>query len=93
MDRVSLQSQSGVKWRAGLQDRPGAKGQYAGVALHAGLICLGAADAMDLDLQLELFEVALDELAGDPDLVNQVLEVTADAADEIHILRYALPPD
>jgi hypothetical protein len=77
----------------GPADRPGAKGQYAGVALHAGLICLGAADAMDLDLQLELFEVALDELAGDPDLVNQVLEVTADAADEIHILRYALPPD
>lgn len=77
----------------GPADRPGAKGQYAGVALHAGLICLGAADAMDLDLQLELFEVALDELAGDPELVNQVLEVTADAADEIHILRYALPPD
>ena len=48
---------------------------------------------MDLDLQLELFEIALDELAGDPNLVNQVLEVTADAADEIHILRYALPPD
>jgi Domain of unknown function (DUF5615) len=77
----------------GSADRPGAKGQYAGVALHAGLICLGAASAMDLDLQLELFAVALDELAGDPDLVNQVLEVTVDTADELHVLRYALPPD
>jgi hypothetical protein len=69
---------------------PGERGQYADVPLHAGLICLNGPEGMDLALQLELFEVALDELAIDPDLVNQVLEVTADD-DDIHVLRYALP--
>jgi hypothetical protein len=32
------------------------------VAIHAKLICLNGAEGMDLDLQLELFEPALDEL-------------------------------
>jgi hypothetical protein len=49
---------------------------------------------MDLDLQLELFEAALDELDCDNDLVNQVLEITLpDPADEIEVLRYKLPAD
>jgi hypothetical protein len=44
------------------------------------------------DLQLELFEAALDELTRDSDLVNQVLEVTSrDLEDEIDIVRYRLP--
>jgi hypothetical protein len=43
-------------------------------------------------LQLELFELALDEV-GDGDLVNQVLEITIDEQTEIRVLRYALPPD
>jgi Domain of unknown function (DUF5615) len=71
----------------GPADRPGTKGQYADVALHAGLICLGAAGAMDLDLQIELLAAALYELASNPDLINQVLEITVDAADELHVLR------
>jgi Domain of unknown function (DUF5615) len=74
----------------GSPDKPGDRGQYADVPLHAGLICLNAAEGMDLDLQLQLYEIALDELASRPDLVNQVLEVTADVSD-IRILRYALP--
>jgi hypothetical protein len=48
---------------------------------------------MDLDVQLELFEQALDELAADKDLVNQVLEITLDGNDELHILRYRLPSE
>jgi hypothetical protein len=49
---------------------------------------------MDLDLQLELFEVALDELDGDDNLVNQVLEVNLEDPDaEIEIRRYRLPLD
>jgi hypothetical protein len=46
---------------------------------------------MDLDLQIELFHLALDELAADADLVNQVLEITLDARDRRHVLRYRLP--
>jgi hypothetical protein len=49
---------------------------------------------MDLDLQLELFETALDELDRKSDLVNQVLEIgLSDAADEIEVLRYKLPAE
>jgi len=71
---------------------PGTKGQYADVALHAGLICINGPVGMDLDLQLELFTAALDELDQDGDLVNQVLEVTLlDANDEVDLVRYRLP--
>src|SRR3546814_16858512 len=58
----------------GPRDKPGTKGQYADVAIHAGLICLNGPPGMDLDMQIELFEQALVELDADPDLVNQVLE-------------------
>jgi hypothetical protein len=68
----------------------GSKGQYSRVAIHAGLICLNSPEGMDLDLQLELFECALDEI-GDGDLVNQVLEITLGEDDQIRALRYALP--
>ena len=78
----------------GPDDAPGSRGQYADVALHAGLICLNGPVGMDLDLQLELFEAARDELDCDNDLVNQVLEITLpDPADEIEVLRYKLPAD
>ena len=50
---------------------------------------------MDLDMQRDLFEAALDELDRDSDLVNVVLELTLETAqsDEIVIDRYALPAD
>jgi hypothetical protein len=76
----------------GPSSRRGSKGQYSDVALHAGLICLNGPEGMDLDLQLELFELALDEI-GDGDLTNQVLEITLEDQTEIRVLRYALPPD
>ena len=40
----------------GPAERPGAKGQYADVAIHAGLVCLNGPPGMDLDMQIELFE-------------------------------------
>jgi hypothetical protein len=55
----------------GPADAPGSKGQYADVAIHAGLICLNGPPDMDLDMQIELFDQAIDELETDPDLVNQ----------------------
>lgn len=69
---------------------PGGSGQYADVMLHAGLVCLNAPAGMNLDLQLELFEAALAELAHDSDLVNQVLEVSVDGS-ALRVHRYALP--
>ncbi|WP_454685496.1 DUF5615 family PIN-like protein [Ancylobacter moscoviensis] len=77
----------------GPKDRPGTRGQYADVALHAGLVCLNGPPGMDLDMQIELFEQALLELDHDDDLVNRVLEVTLDDEDALRIVRYALPSD
>lgn len=74
----------------GPADNPGSKGQYTDVALHAGLICLNGPPGMDLDMQLELFEQALDEVEADPDLINQVLEITCEE-DSLHVRRYHLP--
>ncbi len=74
----------------GPADNPGSKGQYTDVALHAGLICLNGPPGMDLDMQLELFEQALDELEADPDLINQVLDIMCEE-DGLHVRRYHLP--
>jgi hypothetical protein len=75
---------------------PGKKGLYANVELHAGLICLnGPPDGFDLDVQCELFEVALDEIEANGELINEVLEVTLGASGdaEITLCRYRLPQD
>ncbi len=70
---------------------PGSKGQYAGVTLHAGLVCLDAPGGMGLDMQIELFDLALDELSRNDDLVNQVLEIFLENDETIHVRRYRLP--
>jgi len=78
----------------GPDDAPGSKGQYADVTIHAGLVCLNGPGGMDLNLQVELFGTALDELDRDSDLVNQVLEITlTDLGKEIVVLRYKLPAE
>lgn len=88
----TLVTKNSVDFR-GAVDAPGNKGLYKDVEVHAGLICLNGPKGMDLDLQLELFEVALDEIAalGD-DLVNTCLELTLDEVDgNIVIAIYDLP--
>ena len=75
----------------GPSSNPGSRGQYADVWIHAGLICLNGPEGMNIDVQLELFEQALEELAADDDLTNQVLEITLENNDELHVLRYSLP--
>lgn len=74
----------------GPASEPGSRGQYAEVAIHAGLICVNGFGGMNLDEQRALFEIALDEV-GDGDLVNQVLEVTLEDDGAVQVLRYALP--
>lgn len=77
----------------GAKDNLGVKGQYADVAIHAGLVCLNGPPGMDLDMQVELFEQALVEIEQNDDLVNQVLEVTLDDEETLRIVRYALPKE
>lgn len=49
---------------------------------------------MDLDLQLEMFEEALDEWDRNDDLVNQVLEIwLSDSNEEFEVLRYKMPAE
>lgn len=76
----------------GPTELPGTRGLYGAVELHAGLVCLTAPD-MDLDLQLDLFSAAMDELEARPDLVNQVVEIIAASrrAETFEVRRYALP--
>lgn len=77
----------------GSPDAPGARGEYAKAEIHAGLVCLNGPPGMDLDLQLDLFEAAMDEIDREPGLINQVLEVSAAtlSASGFQIRRYALP--
>lgn len=88
-DNWTFVTKNSVDFR-GSSAQPGASGQYADVMLHAGLVCLNGPEGMDLDMQIELFEEALNELDRDNDFVNQVLEVSTDG-EELHILRYSLP--
>lgn len=77
----------------GPREAPGSKGQYADVTIHAGLICLNGPVGMDLDLQLEMFEEALNDLDRDDDLLNEVLEVSlSDSGEELDVTRYKMPP-
>lgn len=90
----TLVTRNSIDFR-GAADQPGEKGLYKDVELHPGLICLNGPKGMDLDMQLELFEVALDEIDRlNDDLVNKCLEVTLIAEDEqerIDITLYDLP--
>ena len=66
-------------------------GLHAQVDIHAGLVCLTSALPMNLDRQRDLFQLALQELAGMPDLINQALEVFEDATGEVSLTLYDIP--
>lgn len=73
--------------------RDGTGGHHGKAELHAGLVCLGCGGGMNLDIQRDLFEAALDEIVAPPDLVNKVVEVYAATAedDEFEVEIYDLP--
>ena len=73
---------------AGAQ-RPG--GLHAVEPIHAGLVCLNSAYAMDLDRQHDLFRIALKHLADMPDLVNQALEVSGADDGSVEVAIYEIP--
>jgi len=91
--RLDVRHQKHIDFR-GPSDARGSKGQYADVAVHAELICLNGPVGMDLDLQLEMFEEALDQLDRIDDLVNEVLEISlSDSSEEFELLRYQMPAE
>jgi hypothetical protein len=69
------------------------RGLHGAQAIHAGLVCLVTALPMNLARQRDLFAIALAELAGVKDLVNQCLEVAEDADGAVDVVLYELPPD
>lgn len=50
-------------------------GEHANQSIHAGLVCINSEVPLDLDLQLELFEVALGALEVEVDLVNRAFDL------------------
>ena len=86
-------TRNSVDFRGPAED-PGTKGQYAEVALHAGLVCINGPATMSADAQLEMFEALLLELGDPGDMVNEVIEVTLDeTGEEFTIERYPLPTE
>ena len=66
-------------------------GLHAQQEIHAGLICLNSFYPMDLDRQHRLFQLALAELDGMPDLINQALEIFEDEEGTVTAELYDIP--
>ena len=83
----------------GLAEKPGTKGQYADVALHAGLVCINGPDGMTADPSTSVgmtnsVSAALDEIGNADQLVNEVIEVDLDSLEtDFTIRRYTLPEE
>ena len=87
----TLVTRNSVDFR-GPEENPGSDGHYQDVELHAGLVCFNAG-SLDLATQKLMFAHALEEIAQNGELINQVLEITQDEGDELtfHLCRYDLP--
>lgn len=73
--------------------QPGSAGQYANVAIHAGLVCINGPDRLSAEDEVELFDIVLSELGAD-ELINQAIEITLRERADFELIRYGLPsPD
>jgi len=81
---------NGVDFR-GPAKNPGSRGVYAGISLHAGLICIDAQSGLNLLRQKYIFELILANLKEHGDLLNQVLQVTVSKNGELKIDRHEMP--
>lgn len=88
---LTLVTLNSVDFRGAGREDPG--GFYATAEIHAGLVCLGSAQELDLDAQQELFMHAPAELVTLPDLVNQALEVWENEDGSISVTIYEIPPN
>ena len=71
---------------------PGSHGIYAGISLHAGLICVDAPGGLNLERQKRLFDLILSNLIEEGDLTNQVLEVVLSTDGSVELIRFKMPP-
>lgn len=61
----------------GPRSNPGSSGEYAGVVLHAGLICFNVPDGIRRDAQLEMLDAAIqliEEYSGE--IINMLIKIT-----------------
>jgi hypothetical protein len=87
----TLVTHNSVDFRGGGTSESG--GHYSELEIHAGLVCLNSAHAMSISRQRRLFELALQVLAGRPDLVNASLEIFEDEDGAVHLEIYDIPRD
>jgi len=86
-------TRNGIDFR-GAAERPGSKGQYADVPIHAGLVCINGPARMTARIEVELFAAVLDEIKSLAHLVNEVIEVNLpEEGGEFEIVRYSMPDD
>lgn len=85
----TLVTHNSADFRGGGPGKPG--GEHAKQEIHAGLVCLNSELPMSLDRQRDLFQLALQELAGREDLINKALEVFETADGEVDIVVYDIP--
>jgi len=66
---------------------------FAGVVLHAGLVCLNLPGGTYRADHVRYMEAALAEIANTPEITNEVVEVSPDpdAAGKVVIDRYRFP--
>lgn len=85
----TLVTHNSVDFRGGGPGKLG--GEHARQPIHAGLVCLNSVHTLDLQRQLDLFQIALNELAAMDDLVNQALEVFEREDGSIEVSIYDIP--
>jgi predicted nuclease of predicted toxin-antitoxin system len=85
----TLVTHNSVDFRGGGPSMLG--GEHAKQRIHAGLVCLNSVHTLDLQRQLDLFQIALDELKAMEDLVNKALEVFEEEDGSIEIALYDIP--
>jgi len=84
----TLVTNNSFDFRGAGNEDPG--GLYARESLHAGLVCLHSEVSWGFETQRALFQIALEDLAINPDLVNQVLEVYEYDDGRVDVVRYEL---
>ena len=65
------------------------RSRYRRIKLHPGVIFL--VPSVRRQQQLLLFEAAMDDLAINPDLINQALDIAFSEDGRIAVRRYSLP--
>jgi hypothetical protein len=74
----------------GPANKPGSRGQYSGVSLHAGLVCINGPEDMGADDEAEMFAAVLHTI-GPGGLVNEGVEITLSDNGNFELVRYSLP--